>query len=146
VGGVLVVFTPETVKALMKNWHLVQLQIRRYHTERADILNRYRKDPILAVPGKGAAPGDPTLSRVQALTNLEERYTRYLTFTRCVRDTIAVLGKRAKAFKLHYIDGLTVRETASRLKLAGSTTHRQIDQALNVLVYYLNEHAAGVVS
>lgn len=38
------------------------------------------------------------------------------------------------------------RETASRLKLAGSTTHRQIDQALNVLVYYLNEHAAGVVS
>lgn len=139
-------FTPQQVKVLMKNWHLVQLQIRRYHAERADIINRYRKEPVLTIPSKGTSPGNPTLTRAEELANLDERYARYLTFTRCVQDVIAVLGKRAKAFKLHYIDGLTVRETASKLKLAGSTTHRQIDQALNVLVYYLNEHAAGVVS
>ena len=46
-------FTPEKVKALMKNWHLVQLQIRRYHAERADIINRYRKEPVLTIPSKG---------------------------------------------------------------------------------------------
>ena len=137
-------YSLDQVKAIMRNYGVLEISLARYERERRAIMAR-AGGSVTVIEGRNRTnPGDPTFRKVNLLDELDKRYADVLSFCGCVQDVVKRLPKDTrKAFRLHFFQGLSIRKAAEKTGMASSTVHRHIERALETIAYFLTQSSGG---